>query len=331
MTALAATTLSLSHSAVTWAQDGAVIDTAPQQATQDVSNQLWLYLIALGIAAVMFGIYVLQRARRNEFEHLEGIDDSMILDDDEPHQETNEQDMVRALAQVVASEQGSAPSELALQSGRDKPLFAPSTEGHQKECPQCHRRYASWMVVCPVDATTLKDINTRRRPPRLPHKDHTRLPRKRCPSCGRRYEEGAEFCAIDASKLLVDTLEDAAEAPKITICRTCGKDVTKIDREHSCGCGDEADILTLDPSNTSNKTPSIPLTVCPKCRTYGGFGQTHCAKDGELLIPVTSVQANSLPITGYGPRRKLCRKCGTQFSGGYVYCTHDGTKLTSIH
>ncbi len=293
---------------------------------ESFSPGLWIYLLATGVAMLMFCAYLLHRARQRRLLSFEEPEPTLLLDSP-PQLMEREPDSLTALVQAVAKEQGTSQT-LAISTVEDRPLFAPRGDGHQKECSKCHRKYASWMVVCPFDATPLKDLTPRRKISR-PSRRQSALPRKRCPLCERRYEEDAACCPYDKTQLVTDTLEEASSAPSFTICRTCGHDLE--DGKELCQCGEDRDPITLHPHDNNQRSPAIPMTICPRCRAYGGFGQTHCATDGALLIPVTSIQANSLPASGYGARRKLCRKCGVRYSGAYVFCSHDGTRLTPIN
>lgn len=300
----------------------------PRERAEVTSSGLWIYLLAMGLSLILLAVYLLRRARQQRFLEIEGAEEPALLPAP-PERAEPAPDALATLARSIGAESPTPANALALQTARDTPLFAPRGEDHQKkECPACHRKYAAWMVVCPFDAQTLREPGPRHRPSR-PARGAQTLPRKRCPFCERRFDEGALACPFDATPLVADTLEEAAQAPELTICRTCGKDLTELNEP--CGCGEDADVITLDPSDTSARTPTLPMTVCPQCRTYGQLGQTHCPRDGELLVPVTSIQANSLPATGHGPRRKLCSKCGTRFSGAYVFCTQDGSRLTPVH
>jgi len=304
-------------------QQGARTDGA-EAAT--LSPSLLIYLLATGVALLMFCAYILHRARQRRMLAIEEPEPTLLLDSP-PQLMEREPDSLTALVQAVAKEQGTSQT-LAISTVEDRPLFAPRGDGHQKECSKCHRKYASWMVVCPFDATPLKDIAPKRKITR-PSRRQSVLPRKRCPLCDRRYEEDAVCCPYDKTQLVADTIEEAATAPSFKVCRTCGHDIDE--GKQLCQCDEECDPITLHPHDNQKRSPAIPMAICPTCRTYGGFGQTHCPKDGALLIPVTSIQANSLPATGYGARRKICRRCGTRYSGAYVFCSHDGTKLTPIN
>ncbi len=300
---------------------------APASSPHAFTPSLWIYLLAIGAALIMGGIYMVHRARQR---HLYDIEEDAFAPrrDRPPRREVQPADPLMSVATQLSADQ-SSPHALAIQRGAERPLFALRTDGHAKECPACHRNFASWMAVCPVDATPLEDLIARRRAGRSA-KGKTALQRLRCPSCERRFAEDARLCPYDGLQLVRDTAEEAAVAPPTTICRSCGADVTDA-LGRICHCGEDFDPLTLDPSDVSNRPPAVPLTVCPRCRAWGSFGQTHCPHDGELLMPVTELEANALPATGYGPRRKVCRTCGVHFSGAYLFCSFDGTELTSIH
>ena len=297
---------------------------------------LWIVLLLVGTTMILAGLYLIRRARLQQ--QLDALDDDDVqllspppLRRSEPHRE----DPIAALTQSITQAQQSGALGLsALPSVPDAPLFSLRTDGPQRECPKCHRKYASWMVICPIDAEPLLDPPSSKRSAPRATRSHSRSPleRKRCPTCERRYEDSASFCAHDATPLVQDTAEDSAHAPSWTVCRSCGqeRDAQHPSSAPHCACQDLADLTRLDPARRDGASQSIALTACPICRAYGSPGQTHCVHDNQLLIPLSIIQLNALPPHGYGTRRKLCPKCGARYSGAFLHCTQDGARLSNL-
>jgi len=194
----------------------------------------------------------------------------------------------------------------------------------ERECPKCKRQFDETTVLCPYDATPLVPRGGRGgRRERVP--DDT-APRPCCLECGRRYERSARFCYHDGQAL---TPAREGDFPVFHVCANCGHETT--DPNASCGC-DEPRKLTVSPADDGTVVmPTIPMMRCRRCNYLGMPGQRHCPNDGELLLPVMNVHVNALPPTGLGPRRKICEKCGRQFSGSASYCAYDGSKLETLN
>lgn len=237
----------------------------------------------------------------------------------------------RQLIRAAAAERGLVSAGgAAPKLAAELLMLASRAEERKRECPSCKRRWSSWMVVCPVDGASLGPVQ-QTRAPRIVGRGEATMPRLVCHGCGRRYEQGAQFCAHDGHELLHDTPEEAASAPSFIVCRTCGR--ASADGK-PCGCKpadrDQITICPVEASADSARLPAVPLTVCPRCNRYGKPGQLHCDHDQALLLPVTDIHTQTFPHTGYGPRRKVCRKCGAQFSSACSYCCHDGEALSSL-
>ena len=222
--------------------------------------------------------------------------------------------------------------QVPTESSLLKPLFTTRGEGQQKVCATCRRTYAGWMVICPVDATPLQPNPQhaaqapRRAAGLLPPPSQSILMRMRCTSCQRRVAYGASFCPHDGKKLVMDTIEDASTARSFTVCRRCGADPERRAKPcHEQGC----DVVTLTPSTLHGPT-GLAMTLCPRCHTFGLPGQLRCPKDDELLVPVTAIELNALPHTGYGPKRKVCGACGTRYAGQVQHCVYDGELLKTL-
>lgn len=310
---------------------------APQAPEPQGPLTLGLYLAALLMGLAGIGGYVLWRARPKfelEDEH-EDITPSPLKQAPPPLPLAAPAAMLTARPRHDSGRFNLDALKTPTESSILKPLFTTRGEGQQKICPSCKKTYAAWMVICPVDASPLQN-NPSATPPDRRKSPAGRdqgagamqvLTRQRCPACQRRLSQGALFCPHDGKKLLVDTIEDAATARTFTICRRCGLDPER--RTTPCapeGC----DVVTLDPSSLQT-TLGMAMTMCPRCHSFGKPGQLHCAHDEELLVPMTAVELNALPHTGYGPRRKLCRKCGTRFGGDYAFCAYDGAELTPLN
>lgn len=280
---------------------------------------LWVYVTALVFSMVLMGLYWARRARqRREFLAMDAPTLRLPV---APAQGVGEPTVTPVQSGVRAA--GGNPA-LAEQLRRAL-VAAPRVEEIQKECPTCSRRFASWMMVCPFDAATLRTPGATRA--RMP--GETPLPRRACPECARRFEPDVVICPFDGADLAEDTLEDAARATTRYACRACGAHREGI--SPSEGCCEAPEPVRLDPSRSDARAPTLPLSACPRCHTYGALGQTHCPHDGELLLPITTIQASTFPSTGYGPRRKVCGRCGTRFGGAARFCCHDGARLRPLN
>jgi hypothetical protein len=288
-----------------------------------------LALVLAGLTSLcLLAVWLLRRAWQRP-------EDAIILDDE-----------VRAPAPLLArqltstptrptlrpasAERGLASTGAAPRLAAELMMLATRTEGRDRECPSCKRRWSSWMVVCPVDGAELGPPQQARAPRRMAMGESF-MPRLVCHGCGRRYEQGAMFCSHDGHELLHDSPEEAARAPSFTVCRCCGRE---LEAGKPCGCAaaqrDPVVICPVEASAESARLPAVPLTVCPRCNRYGAPGQLHCAHDQALLLPVTDIHIQTFPHTGYGPRRKVCRACGETFSSACAYCCHDGEALAAL-
>ncbi len=309
-----------------------VAQTTPAAAASSLdastSGALWAYLAAIGAALVMGAAYLVRRARLSQ---------DLLL---KPPVELIEPPHVVARPPALP-----VPSALVSRGGGEgaaalvtdatsapaalRPLFGPR-DPHQKTCPQCQRAYSAWMVLCPFDGAALRAAPALKlgRGAATPSLARAALARVRCAHCHRRYAQGATHCTFDGKPLSQDTAEDAAQAPALTICKKCGAEVSV---GRACKRGGACDAVTLRPDALSPAGVMMSMTICPRCHALGTLGQLHCAHDEELLVPLTALEANALPHTGYGARAKLCRKCGTRYGASARHCAYDGAPLTEIH
>lgn len=299
--------------------------------------ELGLYLLALVAGLGGIGWYVLRRARpQHDLDH--ALEDELEV---APARQLSPPPLPASIPASLSSSRHGQDSgrfhvdalQVPTESSILKPIFTTRGEGLQKLCPACKKTYASWMVICPVDASALVTnpvaAHERRKQARsAPTDASSTLTRMRCPSCQRRVAQGASFCPYDGRALMVDTIEDAKLAPEHKICRHCGVDPTQ--RAKPCRLS-ACDITTLNPSAIQAQLGGIAMTMCPRCHAFGKPGQLHCEHDQELLVPMTSTELGALPHTGYGERRKICSKCATRFGGDYQHCVYDGAPLTPLN
>ncbi|MFU8805045.1 MAG: hypothetical protein ACNA8W_14625 [Bradymonadaceae bacterium] len=287
------------------------------------SPVLWIYLLPMTLIVFALGAMIFHTSRRKE---LLTAGESPTLEEGPRliHLPISSLPETPGMPVRESSAMAAAPSSdvPALQM---QMLFSAAAATRQKECPQCKRTFQTIFELCPYDATTLRTLPKGRGGG--PQK-RTPLGRLKCTGCERRFEFGAKYCYGDGLPLIPDSNEEAASAPLLTVCQTCGHEGKPKDRI----CPHDGDPLTvIEPNDRSRIAPTIPLLLCKKCRRYASPGTVHCPHDGELLSPVLNARITALAPTGFGARRKLCRKCGTRFSGAAMFCSYDGTKLTPIN
>ena len=309
------------------------IQNIPAAEASSMTN-LWIYVAALGISLVLGGLYMIKRARENQ--HLKSFEASINALETEltppPSPKVAESEL-QTLARTIAKNSASELGALAVESEMGSPLFTLHPEGPKRSCPKCDRKFASWMAICPFDSTPLIDPSQQASQARKSAARRSRatkddnLSRKRCLTCDRRYRDDLTYCPHDGAKLIQDIREEAMEAPSWHLCKGCGEDKPTKQGELACKCDeDHKDHVILDPSNL--EISAMIFSSCPECHKYGVPGQTHC-KDHpeEVLMPETTIERHALPASGYGPARKLCTVCNRKFSGAYIYCPHDKSRL----
>ncbi len=197
----------------------------------------------------------------------------------------------------------------------------------RRQCPRCNQFFDAHLNTCQNDACALTSVQSNATTTNTTQDSHDALQRTQCTQCGRRYEDGTRYCYVDGMLLTNDTHDDAKHAAAIKVCRICGQEAD-IDQEHCPH--DNTELTLINPSNLNRLTPAIPLLICSKCRQYAMPGTAFCPNDGELLTPLLNAKFAALPANGFGPRRKLCRKCGTRYSDACPFCSQDGTPLAPI-
>lgn len=294
---------------------------APAAASDPSGAMLWVYVVALVLSCGMFGLYFLKRARqRRAFLALDTTPAPRPL---RSHAPPSEPGLAAMTAHPAPQPGGGNPAMLTEQLRRALIATRAPEETH-RECPTCQRRFASWMSVCPFDATPLHTTGVVREP----GAEEETLGRMMCTTCDRRYGPDATFCPHDATRLSPDTLEASRGAPTFYVCRACGHSSANPDATCACSAPER---IRLDASQTGHKALALPISVCPVCHEHGALGQTHCAHDGEVLVPMTTIQAGVFPDTGHGSRRKICPQCGTRHGGAQTFCCHDGARLRDLH
>ncbi len=282
-----------------------------------IPPMLWIYGVALLASGVLALIWWARRVHMNRFL-LEPTDPLLLR----LETELEEKQAGRTGAMLPVESTDQAVGHLVMQAAASKPLFAITTDEPTRECPSCHRMFASWMAVCPFDNAALEPI----KPLRRAHSPRTGgLDRMRCPRCERRFEPGTQNCHHDGTRLVADTTEEAALAPSFTVCRICGQD-------SGHGCAQEpCDMVTLDPARGATRAPILPMMRCPRCHRFGGLGQVQCVHDQEMLEPIMSVQTHAFPASGFGLVQKVCPRCGELHAGTAFHCARDGSRLITLH
>jgi RNA polymerase subunit RPABC4/transcription elongation factor Spt4 len=286
---------------------------------------MWIYLSALilGLGA-MAAIWLYRRHQKNAYFN---SDDDRAFPSFSPNERPARYSTTAESKTRSKLEQSGISAEAHTDDRDSSGMYLADNSHGERECPQCKRTFPSSIVVCPFDNAPLKGPNTSK-PERRASDMSERLDRKVCSGCERRYPEGAEFCYHDGLPLTRDTRDAAAEAPVFKACEACGWEGTT--DEMMCP-NDGEELLKIDPSDATTVSPTIPLMVCPKCREFAPPGVAHCPDDGELLTPLTNMRVTEFPAGGFGPRRKICKTCGTQFSGQAEYCCHDGSRLLPLN
>ncbi len=285
---------------------------------------MWIYLSALvlGLGA-MAAIWLYRRHQQDAyFEAENGRPLPTFSPGNRPASySTSSESKTRA----NADQSGVSAEALAEDSKTSEMYLAEGARG-QRQCPRCDRTFPSSIMVCPFDASPLDPV---RSGSEARSGDRSaKLERKVCTGCERRYPADADFCYHDGMPLSRDTRDAAVDAPVFKACEACGWE----GETDGMTCPNDGEALVkIDPSDASTVSPTIPLMMCPSCREYAPPGKAHCPDDGTLLTPLTNVRMTEFPSGGFGPRRKICKTCGTQFSGEAEYCCHEGARLIALN
>ena len=206
--------------------------------------------------------------------------------------------------------------------GPEQIFFAADPDNPARHCPKCGRNFPGIFEVCPFDTTPLE------RGGRQKKTVHTALPRRFCPDCGRRFGPTAQYCYCDGFPLTRDFAEASETAPIFRVCRECGFET----EEDLSECPRDGELLeVIDPSERGEVTPTIPFNRCRNCGHLGAPNETVCPVDGTMMLPEVSARLMSLPPTGFGNRRRICKECGSQFGDQCQYCSFDGKELIPIN
>ena len=220
------------------------------------------------------------------------------------------------LQQVDPLRERRMPEQMVFSSFGDVP---------PRRCPKCDRKYPGVFEVCPFDMTRLRPVEGKGGGPAGPRHP---LPRRYCSQCQRRFGPSAKFCYHDGTKLATDTAEAADRAPSLYVCRTCGLET----REPTARCPHDDEVMEhLDPGERGFVAPTIPFHRCRQCGHLGPPTETTCPVDGALMLPEISARVTELPPTGYGPRRKVCKTCGSLFGAQSKHCAYDGDELLPLN
>lgn len=289
--------------------------------TGSASAVVWFYGIALAVGVGLAVIYAVARRRQKRAFASDGPGYTMTAWVERADTSPTEQ---RALGGGGASD---SILESTSSDDADAGLHLVGGDEADRRCPECRRTFPATIVICPYDSSPLRAAPEPDQ--RAGRGDAGPLARLMCGGCDRRYEPGVEYCYHDGLPLVADTEDLADKAPRFKACETCGWEGQSSD-EAVCP-NDGSDLVTVDVSDQETLAPTIPLLVCPQCRQFAPPGKAFCPHDGELLTPLTSVRMTTFPDRGFGPKRKLCQTCGTQYSGAARYCCNDGTKLIDLN
>lgn len=285
---------------------------------------MWIYLSALILAlGAIAGVWLYRRHQRDAYFDAK---QEQLLASFAPDKRPARYSTASESPPTSKADQSGAITEARPDERDASSLYLPESSSRERRCPRCHRTFPSSIVVCPVDSVPLEDASSHRGEESLSSPE--RLDRMSCTGCERRYAVDAEYCYHDGIPLTRDTRDAAADAPVYRACESCGWE-GHTDEMTCPNDGDE--LIAIDPSDSSSVSPTIPMLVCPECREFAPPGHAHCPDDGTLLTPITNMRVTEFPEGGFGPRRKICKKCGTQFSSAALYCSHDGAKLMPLN
>jgi len=217
----------------------------------------------------------------------------------------------------VLTSGGQEATRATVEQSLHELLAALEPAREQRECPQCKRTFPALLERCPYDGRALVDAPLAQ-PPGA---------RRSCARCGRRYEAGARYCPVDGL-VLSDEVGGKAARATFRVCRSCGHEA----RPHESRCPHDGEALVpLESVEKKRVAPTVPLLRCRRCGRYGAPGQVRCPVDNTLMMPELNVRLTALPPTGFGPRRKICTKCGESFSARCDYCSFDGEALVGLN
>lgn len=270
---------------------------------------LWVVLLFLGLGVL------LDRRRRTEKENRstsKSMDEAAEPEKGRPLKSgPSRRDSAMAFA-----------AEVSGQAERSQ-LFFPDDELGPRSCPQCGRNFPGVFESCPYDNSTLQEGRSLFQSAAIRY-----LPRKYCRQCTRRFPQSADFCRHDGQPLEEDYSQAAELGEKTYFCRSCGFETQE---EQSLCPRDKEPLEVLEPALHQEELPLVPLLECSNCGYMGALGETRCPEDHCFLVPRLSRRPQTLAITGFGPRRKICKECGERYSDQAQYCSFDGAQLVSIH
>ncbi|RAL23972.1 hypothetical protein DL240_07430 [Lujinxingia litoralis] len=205
-----------------------------------------------------------------------------------------------------------------------------TTEGHSGEllvglasevrvCPGCQRTFPAIFERCPYDGQALE---------RGEASAERARGRCSCARCGRRYEAGAAYCPVDGLALSRLPASRGSVNARFRVCRTCGYEAHG--EEQTCP-EDGHPLVPLESPERAEIAPTVPLMRCRRCGRYGQAGQVRCEVDDTLMMPELNVRLTAFPPTGFGVRRKVCTRCGVQYSGRCEFCSYDGEPLVGMN
>lgn len=148
-----------------------------------------------------------------------------------------------------------------------------------------------------------------------------------CPRCHALYDVGARFCPTDAQPLVRVELDPSCyDFEEVEFrCPLC--DARFHDGRGFCA-HDGARLVPAD----DEVQVFVPVPVMLDAAGLGEVPPGLQRPDpGPTLIPVHGQRTCGLPVTGAGPRRKVCPSCGLQYPAGATHCGLDQSPLNPLH
>lgn len=296
----------------------AVVATLPAAGFGPSSASAWL-LAGAAVLLVMVGVWLRRRARAGS-GLVTSAPSAAALEVARTLQlegSSTAQNVTPARLEGGGAATSGEATRAALQESLQELLAtgAPASPAHH--CPGCGRTFPEMLERCPYDGSALVSA-TQSAPTGA---------QRGCARCGRRFEAGARFCPHDGLALSDELVGKAARA-SFRVCRTCGHEGGPT--ETQCPHDGEA-LVPLESASKAGVMPTVPLLRCQRCGRYGAVGQVRCPVDGTLMMPELNVRLTALPPTGFGPRRKICTRCGEAFSTHCDFCCFDGEALVGLN
>ncbi len=147
-----------------------------------------------------------------------------------------------------------------------------------------------------------------------------------CATCQSIYHLGAQFCPDDGTELHeveVDASMLANLEDHTLVCPTCDERF----RGEGAFCPNDGTRMMLDEDNTHLYIP-MPVLFCTERHREISSGM---GLSTQTTVPVMGRRSCGEPISGVGPKRKMCPQCGTRYPLEANFCALDQEKLVNIN